>query len=202
MKTKKIEKFPKKAEIILKGAAAEFLANGYAATSMDRIAIVSKVSKATVYSYFGNKKGLFKLLIEKLARENLATIYELINPQFFQDEPTTAINTIAIKLLNNVGDDYNFQNLMRIIVAESGRFPELATSYVNNFAKPAIDVLVHYFKSHPQLNLQDEEATATVFIGTLVYHVILQKLLYGSEIIPLEPDHIVNNLTDLIVFSQ
>ncbi len=191
-----------KSEIILKGAASEFLANGYAATSMDRVAIVSGVSKATVYKYFGNKRRLFEVLIEKLTKVKLEAARKSINSQSPQEKPEITLNNIATKLLINIGDDYNFQNLMRIVVAESGRSPELAIAYVNNFAKPAIDILTDYFKSHPQLNIQDEAATARIFIGTLVHHVILQNLLYSSEIVPLKLNCLVNTLTDLIIFSK
>ncbi|MEM7595548.1 MAG: TetR/AcrR family transcriptional regulator, partial [Cyanobacteria bacterium P01_A01_bin.83] len=48
-----------KTEAILTGAMKEFLANGYAATSMDKVAKTAQVSKATVYSHFGDKESLF-----------------------------------------------------------------------------------------------------------------------------------------------
>lgn len=201
-KTIEFPKSQEKAKKILIGATAEFLANGYAATSMDRIAIVSGVSKATIYQHFGNKRILFEVLIEKLAKAKLEAVRKLINSQSPQEKPKTAINNITTKLLSNIGNDYNFQNLMRIVVAESGRSPELAIAYVNNFAKPAIDILTDYFKSHSQLNIPDEEATARIFIGTLVHHVILQNLLYGSEIVPLKLNCLVNTLSDLIISSK
>ncbi len=47
------------------GAAQElFLAQGYAATSMDAVAQAAGVSKLTVYSHFGDKEGLFRAAIE------------------------------------------------------------------------------------------------------------------------------------------
>ncbi|NET52594.1 MAG: helix-turn-helix transcriptional regulator, partial [Merismopedia sp. SIO2A8] len=64
----------KKAEVILEGAMQEFLAHGYAATSMDRIAAAAGVSKATVYSHFQDKEGLFTTLIQRLAQERYRTI--------------------------------------------------------------------------------------------------------------------------------
>ena len=190
----------KKIEKIFKGATAAFLANGYTATSMNRVASVSGVSKATVYKHFKDKRRLFEVLIEKLARAKLEAVRKLINSQSPQEKPEIALNNIATKLLLNIGDDCDFQNLMRIVLAESGRSPELAIAYVDNFAKPAINILTDYFKSHSQLNILNEEAIARIFIGTLVYHVILQNLLYGSEIVPLKLNRLVNTLTDLIVF--
>jgi AcrR family transcriptional regulator len=148
-RTFKTIEFPKsqeKAEKILTGATAEFLANGYAATSMDRVAIVSGVSKATVYKYFKDKRRLFEVLIEKLARAKLEAVKKLFDSQSSQEKPEITLSNIATKLLSNIGSDRNFQNLMRIVVAESGRSPHSAVVYLNNFAKPAIDILTVFRK--------------------------------------------------------
>ena len=52
----------------------EFLARGYAAASMDRVASIAGVSKATVYSHFGDKEGLFKALVESMAKQRMQAI--------------------------------------------------------------------------------------------------------------------------------
>ena len=46
-----------KAEQILNGAMPEFLQNGYACTSMDKVAKSAGVSKQTLYSHFSYKDG-------------------------------------------------------------------------------------------------------------------------------------------------
>jgi TetR/AcrR family transcriptional regulator of autoinduction and epiphytic fitness len=58
-----------KTEQILQGAMQEFLTHGYAGTSMDKVAKTGGVSKATVYSYFADKEGLFAALVQRLARK-------------------------------------------------------------------------------------------------------------------------------------
>ncbi len=104
--------------------------------------------------------------------------------------------------LNNIQSDRNFHNFIRIIIGESGRFPELAKAYVNNIAKPAIETLTQYFKSHPELKLEDPEATVRVMVGSLVYFVMLQEMLHGKDILPLEGDRLIDILTDLITKHQ
>jgi TetR/AcrR family transcriptional regulator, regulator of autoinduction and epiphytic fitness len=39
-------------------------------------------------------------------------------------------------------------------------------------------------------------------IGTLVYFVILQEMMQGKDILPLENERLVNTLTDLITSNQ
>ena len=188
-----------KAEAILKGAMKEFLARGYAATSMDKVAKAAGVSKATVYSHFGDKENLFNALIKNLAQDKFQTVMGLHELQSLEQDPKIVLSAMATRMLENAKSDRAFIDFIRIIIGESGRFPELAKAYVNNLTKPAVETLTHYFKSHPDLKLDDPEATVIVMVGTLVYFVMLQEMLHGKDIIPLESDRLVKTLTDLIV---
>ena len=187
-----------KTEAILKGAMKEFLANGYAATSMDKVAKTAGVSKATVYSHFGDKESLFSAVIQDLAQDKFQTVMGLEKPQSSSGDPQQVLSTMASKMLENTQSDRAFQNFIRIIIGESGRFPELAKVYVNHLAKPAIETLTKYLKSHPELKLDDPEATVRVMVGTLIYFILLQEMLHGKDILPLESDRLVNTLTKMI----
>ncbi|NER30899.1 MAG: TetR/AcrR family transcriptional regulator [Symploca sp. SIO1C4] len=189
----------KKAEVILEGAMQEFLAHGYAATSMDRIAAAAGVSKATVYSHFQDKEGLFTTLIQRLAQERYRTIFDPQHPQSLQGEPRIVLRRLATEILDNSIEDQQFHDFMRIIVGESGRFPQLARTYVQNLAKPVIEILGQYLASHSELKLPDPEAAVRVFIGTLVYCVIFQELLHGKKILPMERERLIETLIHLIV---
>ena len=193
------QKSVEKAEAILEGAMQEFLAHGYAATSMDRIAAAAGVSKATVYSYFQDKEGLFTALIQRLAGERFRLIFDSPHPKSLQGEPRIVLRRLATQGLDNAIGDRQFHDFMRIIIGESGRFPELAQAYVDNVAQPVIEVLTQYLGSHAELNIPDPEATVRVFIGTLVYFVILQELLHGKKMLPMERDRLIDTLIYLIV---
>ena len=188
-----------KTEAILKGAMQEFLKHGYAATSMDKVSKAAAVSKATVYNHFGDKENLFNALIQNLARDKFQTVMGLHEPQSLEQDPKIVLSGIATRMLENAKSDRAFQNFIRIIIGESGRFPELAKAYVNNLAKPAIETLTQYLKSHPELKLEDPEATVRVIVGTLVYFIMLQEMMHGKDIIPLDSDRLIKTLTDLIL---
>ncbi len=201
-KAKTTNKSEAKTEAILKGAIQEFLAHGYAGSSMDKIAKAAKVSKATVYSHFGDKENLFNAVMQDLVKDKFKTIMGLDKPQSLEKNPKLVLSEMATRMLENSKSDRTFQDFIRIIIGESGRFPELAQAYVRNLAKPAIETLTQYFTSHPELKLDDPEATVRVMIGTLVYFVMLQEMLHGKEILPLENERLVNTLTDLIINSN
>ena len=188
-----------KSAAILKGAMKEFLDNGYAATSMDKVAKSAGVSKATVYSHFGDKESLFGAVMEDLVKDKFQQTMGLDAPQSLEQDPKIVLSAMATKMLENAQSDRSFQDFMRIIIGESGRFPEIAKVYVNNVAKPAIETLTKYFQSHPKLKLEDPEATVRVMMGTLVYFVMLQQMMYDKDIVPLENNRLVRTLTDAIV---
>ncbi|MGC1306315.1 MAG: TetR/AcrR family transcriptional regulator [Phormidesmis sp.] len=196
------KKSPVKTAAILQGAMQEFLANGYAASSMDRVAATAGVSKATVYSHFEDKEGLFAALIQQLAEDKFRAIFDPRDESSLQGEPRTVLSELAEKILDDTDDDSQFCEFMRLIIGESGRFPELAKPYIKNIAKPLFEGLTRYLSSRQELQLADPEATARMFAGTLIYFVILQRVLGGSELMPLAGDRIIKTLVDSIVLPS
>lgn len=187
-----------KTEAILQGAIEEFLANGYAATSMDKVAKTAGVSKATIYSHFGDKESLFNAVIQDLVKDKFQTVTGLDSAQSLEQNPKIVLSQIANRVLTNAKSDRNFQNLIRIIIGESGRFPELAKAYVSSVIKPTVEILTKYLKSHPALKLEDPEATVRIMMGSLIYYVMLQEMMHGKDIMPLESDRLIDTLTNLI----
>ncbi len=184
-----------KTEQILQGAMQEFLTHGYAGTSMDKVAKTGGVSKATVYSYFQDKEGLFAALVQRLAREK-------VHFTVLDEEPAVALRFLATNILDQATHEPEFLNFVRLVIAESGRFPQLAQTFVKNLAKPGIDRLAEYLASHPELKLPDPEAMARIFIGALVYFQLMQHMMHGKEIIPMERDRLIDGLLHLVLGPQ
>jgi AcrR family transcriptional regulator len=183
---------------ILDGAMQVFLEQGYAGTTMDRIAAAAGVSKPTIYNHFQDKEDLFNSLMEKLVREKeWAKIpLELLN---LPAEPATfVLKRIANEMLNSCKEPSEMNTFYRLVIGESGRFPELGKACVRHLDKPMIDALTQYFST---LNLPDPEVTARIFMGTLVLYIIANEVMHGSEIMPMERDRLVDNLINLIVKS-
>jgi AcrR family transcriptional regulator len=189
---------PEKAAAILAGGMAEFLAHGYAATSMDRVASAAGVSKATIYSHFQDKESLFIAIIDRLVQGKFQSIF---SPEMekLHSEPRIFLRKLADNIVDTGECEPEFLNFMRLIFGESGRFPELAKAFVRNVEKNSFQMLKHYFATCVQLKIADPEATARMFIGTLVHFIIVQYLLHGREIVPMERDRIIDTLIDAIV---
>ena len=188
-----------KVEQILQGAMQEFLARGYAGTSMEKVAAAAGVSKPTVYSYFKDKEILFQALIENLAEKKFKSTFGC---EPLAGEPKIVLRNIAEVTFKSFEDeDEEFSCFMRTIIGESGRFPELAKTCAVNLFKPVNDVVCKYIISHPELKISDPEAATSLFIGTLVYYHISQNILHVREVIPIERSRIVDELMEMMLKS-
>ncbi|BAY61171.1 TetR family transcriptional regulator [Calothrix brevissima NIES-22] len=185
-----------KVEQILQGAMQEFLKNGYAGTSMDKVAVAAGVSKATVYSHFQDKEGLFKVLFEQMSRQKFNSIFGTEPPQ---GEPAIVLRQLGIKALEQMVKDEQHCAFMRVIIGESGRFPELAQICVRAMIQPVVETLTQYLASHPELKINDPEALARILVGSLVHFHIVQDVLHGKDILPMESDRLINTMTNLII---
>lgn len=204
-KVKSIERelSPQKAEAILEGAMQEFLAHGFAATSMDKVAAAAGVSKATVYNHFHDKEGLFNALNQQLVQKKFRAILGAPDAPALQGDPRIMLRQLANNFLDTCMQDQQFHDFLRLIMGESGRFPELARAFVRNIDLIAFHLLRQYFTDYAEeLKLQDPEATARIFIGSLVHYLIVQEMLHGADIMPLERERLVDNLVYLVTRSQ
>jgi AcrR family transcriptional regulator len=187
-----------KREQILQGATRVFLQHGYAGTSMDRVAAQAGVSKQTIYSHFQDKEGLFTALIERVTTRQLQAE---IGSEPLQIKPSVLLRQIAQGFLAKRGDQ-EYISLLRVVVAESARFPELAQLYTRTVIKPAHQQLSVYLGSHPDLNVPDPEALAQIFLGSLFAFLLSQELLCGNEAMPIENERLINNLIRLCVAQE
>ena len=184
-----------KAEQILTGAMQEFLVHGYAATSMDRVAKTAGVSKATVYTYFQDKEGLFTALVQRFAQRKFSIIQRFLPSE---GDAFVVLRQLLTKALNEIICDSQEIALLRLIIGESGRFPELAQIFVRTLVKPGVETLSQYLASSPNLKIADPEATARIFLGALVHFMLVQKMLHGQDILPMESDRLIDSLMHLL----
>ncbi|MBD1909012.1 MULTISPECIES: TetR/AcrR family transcriptional regulator [unclassified Leptolyngbya] len=191
---------PEKTEAILDGAVQEFLEHGYAGARIDRIVAAAGVSKATVYRHFPDKEALFTALTRRMASRK--ELFQMQKIQSFEEEPSSFLRRYASRMLDNVASDPQILTFLRIIIGESGRFPELARSFVQNIEKPSLDFLTYYLSSHPNLQIEDPEVAARSFVSTLIHFVMVRDILHSGDIMPIERDRLLDGLLKLVTASK
>lgn len=184
-----------KAEQILIGAMQEFLEHGYADTSMARIATTAGVSKETLYSYFKSKENLFAAIVERIAHQHLQEVFA---SEPLPADPAERLRQLAPKSLTAENLAPERMNFYRLIVAESGRFPDLAELYVRQFEKPNLETSTEYLKAITELPSSDPEAVAWIIAGTLTFYYLMMELLHGKNVLTMTSDRLVEALIELL----
>lgn len=185
-----------KREQILQGALQIFLQEGYEGTSMDRVAAAAGVSKITIYKHFRDKQGVFTALVERVTAQRFQAVFGELS---FAEAPETVLRHLAQNLLNMMAIDEEYIAFLRLIIGESGRFPELAQLFIRALPQKVWTLLGNYFAAHPELHLSDPEATARIFMGSLMSYVLTQKILHGQAIAPMPPDLMIDCLVNTLI---
>ena len=124
---------------ILEAAFAEFSRNGYAATTLDQIAEHAGVTKGTIYVYFESKEHLFISMVREFTKTAQDTVAEL----FETHEGSTAhlLRAQFSFIYQHIVEDKRRREVVRMLIAEAPRFPELADRYHEEILRPCLEML-------------------------------------------------------------
>lgn len=115
----------RKIEQVLQGARAVFMRDGFEGASVDAIAKEAGVSKATLYSYFADKRVLFMEVGRLECSRQAGMGFDEIDPEAPVGE---VLGEMGRRILEFMTSDMG-QRIFRICVAESERFPELGKRF-------------------------------------------------------------------------
>ena len=124
---------------ILEAAFVEFSRNGYATTTLDQIAEGAGVTKGTIYVYFENKEHLFISMVREVTKATLDTVHEMLETH----EGSTAdlLRAQFSFIYQHIVEDRRRREVLRMLIAEAPRFPELADRYHQEILRPCLDML-------------------------------------------------------------
>ena len=110
---------------VLDGARTVFMRDGFEGASVDDIVREAGVSKATLYSYFPDKRLLF-IEVAKIEcqSQSEAAIAQVAGSANVREALTTAAKRMTRFFMSDVG-----LQVHRIIVGESQRFPEIGREF-------------------------------------------------------------------------
>jgi TetR/AcrR family transcriptional regulator of autoinduction and epiphytic fitness len=111
---------------IIDAAIAEFRANGFESTSMDKIAATAGVSKRTVYNHFPGKDELFAEILKQLWDAS----FDLMDIAYAPGQPLREQLCKLVTQKMAMLADQNFLDLARVAIAETIHSPERAQAMV------------------------------------------------------------------------
>jgi AcrR family transcriptional regulator len=124
---------------ILEAAFVQFSRNGYASTTLDQIAERAGVTKGTIYVYFENKEHLFISMVREITK----TKFDIVHGMLETHEGSTAdlLRAQFNYMYQHILEDGRRREVVRMLIAEAPRFPELADRYHEEILKPCLDML-------------------------------------------------------------
>ncbi|TLP68843.1 TetR/AcrR family transcriptional regulator [Parasedimentitalea maritima] len=115
----------RKFDQVLEGARDVFMADGFEGASVDDIARAAGVSKATLYSYFPDKRLLFMEVARNECARQACDAVDMVETCC---TPPEALTVAARQILSVILSDFG-QKMFRICVAEADRFPDLGRQF-------------------------------------------------------------------------
>ena len=128
-------------DLYLETALTTFLARGYEGTSIEEIARAAKAGKMTLYRQFGSKSELFHLV----ARHAIAKVRErLRSPRALIGAPGEVLPELIARLHVALTDP-GYIAILRLVIAERDRFPELGDALLSN-DRMLLEPIVRYLE--------------------------------------------------------
>ncbi|HZH53545.1 MAG TPA: TetR/AcrR family transcriptional regulator [Microvirga sp.] len=144
-------------------AAQVFLENGYGGTTIDLVAARAEASKATIYSFFGDKQALFATIVQDRTERILSAFLD-IEPA--RRDVQAALVHIARRYLEIVLAP-EAVGLYRLIIAEGARFPDVAETFYHcgpkRISEHFADILGQW-RERGLIALDDPALTAAQFL--------------------------------------
>ena len=162
---------------ILEAATDLFLELGYDRTSLARVADRARVSKATLFKQFPTKAELFEAAV--LAAGDTSDAAPLDPPSEDFQAGLVGLGTAYAELLSRP----RIADLIRAVISESARFPELRERTFDFGTLPVLRALRRYLQranTHGIATVDDLDVAAAQFLGMIATVVFWPRLVHGS----------------------
>jgi TetR/AcrR family transcriptional repressor of mexJK operon len=169
---------------ILSAATRLFLSKGYGETSIDAIVEKSGGSKATLYSYYPTKADLFRAVVDSIVTTQEGPVLGSL------DNVRKTLVTFAEHRLGVIFSN-NHRALMRLIISERERFPDIARMYYEQGPLHSHMVLRDYFEAlidKDLLDIRSADEACEFFRGMLMHQRYIEQLYLDAS--PLSAEEI------------
>ena len=124
-----------------------FLAQGYAATSMSEIAARVGGSKGTLYNYFHSKEELFGAFMEEICAAQAAVYFDRLPPLGEGKSVREGLIDLGVTLLTFLLQDDDMVAAHRLVVAETGRSPEIGRLFYESGPQRGVARFTEIFRA-------------------------------------------------------
>lgn len=170
--------------VILRHARRAFITDGYAGTRMEPIARASGVSTATLYAFFAGKSDLFGAVIGELSVE-FRRHMGAVAPH--EGDPRQQLLKFCEGYAAFMMDPF-VQSILRLVMAERHRFPELADEFFENGRRDfggMVIASILQLRKPGEMELETAIQAAEQLLGMVEHPTFVVPMLGGA---PRRPD--------------
>lgn len=168
-------------QTILEAATQLFLESGYDRTSLARVAESAGVSRATLFKQFPTKAELFEATVlaagQEPGHDESSASLEL--PDGDLRAGLVVLGRAYVELLTRP----QMVSLMRTVIAESARFPELRERTFDFGTLPVLAALDRYLREQHDAGIaiiDDPATTSSQYLGMIASAVFWPRLVHGT----------------------
>jgi TetR/AcrR family transcriptional regulator, mexJK operon transcriptional repressor len=155
-------------EELLDRALELFLEKGFELVTMDAIAASVGMTKRTMYARYADKSALFKAAVQRAIDRWTVPLDTLKNAE--TDDLENTLKAVARIRMSNAISPAGLR-LMRIVNAESYRFPEIFTLAFEQGMKPTLEFLTDLLRRHNKagnIKITRPDIAASSFLSMVV----------------------------------
>lgn len=178
-------------------AFALFAEQGFAATRLEDVAARAGVSKATIYRYFQNKDALFEAVVKEAISPRFAEAETLV--EAFQGTTPDLLRTFFKVARGALAGP--LPALLKMIVSESGTFPQLASLWVDLGVGRLMGLvrrIVERGVLRGEFRQVDLEAIAPL-VGAPVFLLGIWRHTFSHTSLHLDPDRVLDLHVDILL---
>ncbi len=188
-----------KRRVIIDAALQVFARYGYEKATIKQIAQEARLSTPSLlYWYFRDKEELFQAVLGKVS----PLIGMAANPENLSGRPPEEVLPIIARTFLDTYDNTETVKLMRIILSETARKPEICAVFARQAMITVLDFLVDYLRkqvSLGKLRAHDYQSAARSFMGTLVIYLLSREIFPPlRENLP-EKERYIQELVDIFL---
>ncbi|MBI5130230.1 MAG: TetR/AcrR family transcriptional regulator [Rhodopseudomonas palustris] len=122
---------------ILDAAFEEFVQHGYSATRLEDVATRAGVTKGTIYFYFDTKERVFEEMVRHKSQTFLPDLANHVSS--LKGSHTERLRELMAFTYAHIAENRESREVLRFLISEGGRFPELVERHYDEFVVPMMD---------------------------------------------------------------
>lgn len=187
---------------LLAAALDLFVDKGFAATRLTDVAARAGVSKGTLYLYFTNKEELFKAVVRENLLPVLGDAEALLGT--FEGHSADLFRNIMLGWWQRIGDT-KLSGITKLMMAESGNFPELAQFYHQEIILRGTTMIARILErgmARGEFRQIDPHLTTQAIIAPTLMLMMSRHAFSNCQTKPVSPLDYLNNFVDLCLYGM